>query len=196
MPTSSRTKKRPMAHGIPGPARCALRRRPAASTRVHARAAAARYPATCGSRSMRIWRRSKRIWRAFEPQADGTVFQSFEWLAAWQRHIGARAGVTPAIVVGRDASGTILFLLPLSVLRGRLRARTDLARLRSVRLQRAAAGARICRSVSIALRFLLRCGATSMRCCKAIRVCVRPDQSRARCRRWSARSRTRCCICR
>ena len=54
-------------------------------------------------------------WRAFETQADSTVFQSFDWLATWQRHIGAPAGIVPAIVVGRDASGNILFLLPLSV---------------------------------------------------------------------------------
>jgi CelD/BcsL family acetyltransferase involved in cellulose biosynthesis len=54
-------------------------------------------------------------WRAFEAQADGTVFQCFDWLSAWQRHVGALAGVKPAIVVGRDAGGAILFLLPLSV---------------------------------------------------------------------------------
>jgi CelD/BcsL family acetyltransferase involved in cellulose biosynthesis len=54
-------------------------------------------------------------WRAFEAQADGTVFQCFDWLATWQRHIGALHGVTPAIVVGRDSGGAILFLLPLSI---------------------------------------------------------------------------------
>jgi CelD/BcsL family acetyltransferase involved in cellulose biosynthesis len=54
-------------------------------------------------------------WRAFEPHADCTVFQSFDWLATWQRLIGARNGVQPAIVVGRDASGSILFVLPLAV---------------------------------------------------------------------------------
>jgi CelD/BcsL family acetyltransferase involved in cellulose biosynthesis len=54
-------------------------------------------------------------WRDFEKVADGTVFQSFEWLACWQHHIGVRAGVRPAIVVGHDAAGDILFLLPLSV---------------------------------------------------------------------------------
>ncbi|HEY1474857.1 MAG TPA: GNAT family N-acetyltransferase [Pseudolabrys sp.] len=54
-------------------------------------------------------------WRAFEPHADCTVFQSFDWLATWQRHIGACDGVRPAIVVGRDAAGSIMFLLPLSV---------------------------------------------------------------------------------
>jgi len=54
-------------------------------------------------------------WRAFEPHADGTVFQCFDWLATWQRLIGVRNGVRPAIVVGRDGAGTILFLLPLAV---------------------------------------------------------------------------------
>jgi len=52
-------------------------------------------------------------WRDFERRADGTVFQSFDWLATWQRHIGTLTGVRPAIVVGRDASG-ILFMLPLA----------------------------------------------------------------------------------
>src|SRR5664279_2378298 len=54
-------------------------------------------------------------WRAFEPHADGTVFQCFDWLATWQRLIGVRNGVRPAIVVARDAAGAILFLLPLAV---------------------------------------------------------------------------------
>lgn len=58
-------------------------------------------------------------WRAFELRADGTVFQTFDWLAKWQRHIGTPAHVVPAIVVGRDAGGAILFLLPLAVEPGR-----------------------------------------------------------------------------
>jgi CelD/BcsL family acetyltransferase involved in cellulose biosynthesis len=57
----------------------------------------------------------ERDWRAFEPHADCTVFQNFDWLAAWQRLIGARNGVRPAIVEARDAAGAILFLLPLAV---------------------------------------------------------------------------------
>lgn len=57
----------------------------------------------------------ERDWRAFEAQADGTVFQSFDYLATWQRHIGVRNGMRPAIVVGRDSAGTIMFLLPLAV---------------------------------------------------------------------------------
>ena len=54
-------------------------------------------------------------WRALEPHADCTVFQNFDWLATWQRLIGVRNGVRPAIVVARDGAGTILFLLPLAV---------------------------------------------------------------------------------
>src|SRR5262249_40961879 len=50
-------------------------------------------------------------WRTFERHADHTAFQSFDWLAAWQRHIGARCGTIPAIVVGRDADGELLFIL-------------------------------------------------------------------------------------
>ncbi len=57
----------------------------------------------------------ERDWRAFEAYADGTVFQCFDWLASWQRYIGVRTGARPAIVVGSDPAGAILFLLPLSV---------------------------------------------------------------------------------
>ena len=57
----------------------------------------------------------EQIWRAFEQTADCTVFQTFEWLATWQRHIGAREGARPAVVVGRDAGGDILFMLPLAI---------------------------------------------------------------------------------
>lgn len=53
-------------------------------------------------------------WRAFETTADCTPFQTFDWLSAWQRHIGDRSGVMPALVIGRDESG-ILFLLPFGV---------------------------------------------------------------------------------
>lgn len=58
-------------------------------------------------------------WRAFEAEADGTVFQSYDWLACWQRNIGAPAGVRPAIVTGRDSSGALIFLFPLAVERRR-----------------------------------------------------------------------------
>jgi len=55
------------------------------------------------------------VWRSFEQHADGTVFQTFDWLACWQRHVGTRQQVQPAIVVGRDAGGDVLFLLPLGI---------------------------------------------------------------------------------
>jgi CelD/BcsL family acetyltransferase involved in cellulose biosynthesis len=54
-------------------------------------------------------------WQALELHADRTVFQSFDWLAAWQRHIGARSGTLPAIVLGREADGQLLFILQLAV---------------------------------------------------------------------------------
>jgi CelD/BcsL family acetyltransferase involved in cellulose biosynthesis len=54
------------------------------------------------------------IWRKFQESADCTPFQTFDWLSAWQRHIGAPSGVTPAIVIGRR-DGEILFLLALGV---------------------------------------------------------------------------------
>lgn len=52
-------------------------------------------------------------WRAFAELADGTVFQTFEWLESWQRHVGALSDVRPAIVVGR-AADAILFIMPLA----------------------------------------------------------------------------------
>jgi CelD/BcsL family acetyltransferase involved in cellulose biosynthesis len=54
-------------------------------------------------------------WKAFERHADHTPFQSFDWLAAWQHHIGAHQGTIPAIVLGRDGDGELLFILQLAV---------------------------------------------------------------------------------
>lgn len=68
-----------------------------------------------------------REWKAFEHYADRTVFQCFDWLAAWQRCIGAPRGTVPAIVLGRDGDGQLLFILPLAIERRRLTRR--LARL-------------------------------------------------------------------
>lgn len=53
-------------------------------------------------------------WRRFERVADCTAFQSFDWLATWQRHIGQREGVQPVIAVGRFADGETVFILPLA----------------------------------------------------------------------------------
>jgi len=56
-------------------------------------------------------------WRAFEQTADCTPFQTFDWLSAWQRHIGALNGAAPAIVIARRGDD-VLMLLPLAVQRG------------------------------------------------------------------------------
>jgi CelD/BcsL family acetyltransferase involved in cellulose biosynthesis len=58
-------------------------------------------------------------WRAFEGTADGTVFQTFDWLATWQGHVGTLLGTRPAIVAGRDARGALVFIFALSIERKR-----------------------------------------------------------------------------
>jgi CelD/BcsL family acetyltransferase involved in cellulose biosynthesis len=60
-------------------------------------------------------------WRRLEASADCTVFQSFDWLSCWHRHIGRRLKVRPAIVVGRRAGGEPLFLMPLAIMSGIVR---------------------------------------------------------------------------
>jgi len=52
-------------------------------------------------------------WRALERDGTLTPYQRFDWIAAWQRHVGAAAGITPLIVVGFGEAGEPLFLLPL-----------------------------------------------------------------------------------
>jgi CelD/BcsL family acetyltransferase involved in cellulose biosynthesis len=59
-------------------------------------------------------------WRRFEQGADCTVFQSFDWLAAWQEHVGTLAGVEPAIVIGCRDDRRPLFILPLATRRAGL----------------------------------------------------------------------------
>lgn len=54
-------------------------------------------------------------WRRFEQRADCTAFQTFDWLALWQRHVGIRRHARPAIVVGRFDDGKTAFVLPLCV---------------------------------------------------------------------------------
>lgn len=58
------------------------------------------------------------IWRALEGEgAVLTPYQHFDFLAAWQTHIGAATGVAPLIVVARDARGRPLALWPFGVRR-------------------------------------------------------------------------------
>ena len=52
-------------------------------------------------------------WRALESSAAlMSAYQRFDFMAAWQRHLGAAEGVTPAIVVGFDAVNVPLVVLP------------------------------------------------------------------------------------
>jgi CelD/BcsL family acetyltransferase involved in cellulose biosynthesis len=52
-------------------------------------------------------------WRSLErDEAWATPYQRFDLLAAWQRHVGARKGISPYIVVGFDMGGRPLFLWP------------------------------------------------------------------------------------
>jgi CelD/BcsL family acetyltransferase involved in cellulose biosynthesis len=53
------------------------------------------------------------IWRKLENgHALSTSYQRFDLLAAWQRHVGARSGITPFIIAGFDQVGEPLFLWP------------------------------------------------------------------------------------
>jgi CelD/BcsL family acetyltransferase involved in cellulose biosynthesis len=66
-------------------------------------------------------------WRAFEARADCTAFQTFDWLANWQRHIGARTATAPAIVVGRGVDAEVVIILQFAIeRRGPLRRLTFL----------------------------------------------------------------------
>jgi len=57
----------------------------------------------------------KAVWQELERAGDCTAFQTYAWLAAWQRHIGTKQGIRPAIVVGWDNAGGALFILPLAI---------------------------------------------------------------------------------
>src|SRR3954451_20250826 len=60
------------------------------------------------------------VWRGLEQSAAFcTPYQRFDLLSAWQRHVGAREGVKPFIVIASDRDGESLLLLPLGVKRRR-----------------------------------------------------------------------------
>ena len=53
------------------------------------------------------------FWRRLEAgRALTTPYQRFDFLAAWQQHVGARGGVTPFIVTGFGHRGEPMFLWP------------------------------------------------------------------------------------
>jgi CelD/BcsL family acetyltransferase involved in cellulose biosynthesis len=91
---------------------------PAHSAAVTDTAAADRTAAVASEISLAIsasLEAAEPVWRAFEQTADRTVFQGFGWISAWMRNIGARDGTVPAIVIGRDPRGEVLFLMPFAV---------------------------------------------------------------------------------
>jgi CelD/BcsL family acetyltransferase involved in cellulose biosynthesis len=56
------------------------------------------------------------IWRSLEDRRPlSTAYQRFDFLAAWQLHVGARENVQPFIVVARDVERRPLLLLPLAL---------------------------------------------------------------------------------
>jgi CelD/BcsL family acetyltransferase involved in cellulose biosynthesis len=55
------------------------------------------------------------IWRGLEASHSCTPFQRFDFVDAWQRHVGAHEGLTPFIVIAFDAERRPLMLLPLAV---------------------------------------------------------------------------------
>jgi CelD/BcsL family acetyltransferase involved in cellulose biosynthesis len=55
------------------------------------------------------------IWRELEREAITTPYQRFDFLASWQRHVGAPRGVIPFLVAGFDREGLPAFLWPFGV---------------------------------------------------------------------------------
>src|SRR6185295_14138567 len=56
-------------------------------------------------------------WLDFQSREAGTLYQSYHWCRTWQETVGAARGIDPRIVVGREARGRILFILPLAIRR-------------------------------------------------------------------------------
>src|SRR3978361_1991614 len=56
------------------------------------------------------------VWRGLEnEQTSYTPYQRFDFVAAWQRQGGERAGPVPFLFIGYDAERRPLLLLPLAV---------------------------------------------------------------------------------
>ena len=58
-------------------------------------------------------------WRALQQDSDCTAFQTYDWIAAWQTHVGTREGTLPAIVTGTTGEGRPLFLFAFAIEPGR-----------------------------------------------------------------------------
>jgi CelD/BcsL family acetyltransferase involved in cellulose biosynthesis len=55
------------------------------------------------------------VWRSFEESNEIlTPYQRFDFLASWQKHVGAHEGLRPCIVVAYDSNRQPVLLLPLA----------------------------------------------------------------------------------
>jgi CelD/BcsL family acetyltransferase involved in cellulose biosynthesis len=54
-------------------------------------------------------------WRALQQHGFASVYQSFDWCAAWLSRVGTTRGIMPCIVTGENALGQVLFVLPLQI---------------------------------------------------------------------------------
>lgn len=52
-------------------------------------------------------------WRALGESGVYTPYQQFDWMEAWQRHLGAAENIVPLLLTGFDRADLPLFLLPL-----------------------------------------------------------------------------------
>lgn len=60
-------------------------------------------------------REAEPIWRDLEVSQFSTPYQRFDFLSAWQRHVGTGERLLPGIIVARDAQRQLLLLLPLAI---------------------------------------------------------------------------------
>lgn len=56
-------------------------------------------------------------WVDLQKNALGTYYQTFGWCQAWQKEIGVRSNIQPAIIIGKSNEGEALFILPLQIRR-------------------------------------------------------------------------------
>lgn len=54
-------------------------------------------------------------WLALEAEAAATPFQTYAWAHAWRTNVERAASVRPAILIGRDNTGTVQIILPLAL---------------------------------------------------------------------------------
>ena len=89
----------------------AVRRQPA-----HDKAASPEVPRASEIVSVKVFDHltaAEPFWRQLEAGgALATPYQRFDFLAAWQNHVGTRSGITPFIVTGFDPAGEPAFLWP------------------------------------------------------------------------------------